>query len=113
MAPFAGVRSARGSLMGGTLARLVVVVGPCVGWWRWWASVHCWVLREHTLVGVSLGCGLLLLCTSAGDLVGLSVTVSVCVGVSRVLFENCTVDASIFVAKFVRAHGGCLGTRSR
>ena len=29
------------------------------------------------------------------------------------LFENCTVDASIFVAKFLRAHGGCLGTRSR
>jgi len=27
--------------------------------------------------------------------------------------ENCTVDASIFVAKLVRAHGGCLGTRSR
>ena len=30
-----------------------------------------------------------------------------------VLFENCTVDASIFVAKFLRAHGGCLGIRSR
>jgi len=30
-----------------------------------------------------------------------------------VLFENCTVDASIFVSKCVRAHGGCLGTRSR
>ena len=29
------------------------------------------------------------------------------------LFENCTVDASIFVAKFLRAHGGCLGIRSR
>ncbi len=29
------------------------------------------------------------------------------------LFENCTVDASIFVAKFFRAHGGCLGTRNR
>ena len=28
--------------------------------------------------------------------------------------ENCTVDASIFVAfKFLRAHGGCLGTRNR
>jgi hypothetical protein len=31
----------------------------------------------------------------------------------RPFFENCTVDASIFVAKLVRAHGGCLGTRSR
>ena len=30
-----------------------------------------------------------------------------------VLFENCTVDASIFVSKCVRAYGGCLGTRSR
>ncbi len=28
-------------------------------------------------------------------------------------FENCIVDASIFVVKFVRANGGCLGTRSR
>ena len=27
--------------------------------------------------------------------------------------ENCTVDASIFVVKLLRAHGGCLGTRSR
>jgi F0F1-type ATP synthase membrane subunit c/vacuolar-type H+-ATPase subunit K len=31
----------------------------------------------------------------------------------RPYVENCTVDASIFVAKLVRAHGGCLGTRSR
>jgi hypothetical protein len=33
------------------------------------------------------------------------------------LFENCTVDASIFLMIFVvklpRADGGCLGTRSR
>ena len=29
------------------------------------------------------------------------------------LFENCTVDASIFVSKCLRAYGGCLGTRSR
>jgi hypothetical protein len=39
-------------------------------------------------------------------------------GRGRPLFENCTVDASIFcryfcVFKLVRAHGGCLGTRSR
>ena len=32
---------------------------------------------------------------------------------TRPYLENCTVDASIFVAKFLRAHGGCLGTRSR
>jgi hypothetical protein len=31
----------------------------------------------------------------------------------RPYFENYTVDASIFVAKFLRAHGGCLGTRNR
>ena len=29
------------------------------------------------------------------------------------LVENCTVDASIFVVKLLRADGGCLGTRSR
>ncbi len=34
-------------------------------------------------------------------------------GWCRPLLENCTVDASIFVVKLVRAHGGCLGTRSR
>jgi hypothetical protein len=28
-------------------------------------------------------------------------------------FENFTVDASIFVVKILRAHGGCLGIRSR
>ena len=33
----------------------------------------------------------------------------------RPYFENCIVDASIIsvVAKLLRAHGGCLGTRSR
>jgi hypothetical protein len=31
----------------------------------------------------------------------------------RPYVENYTVDASIFVAKFLRAHGGCLGTRNR
>ena len=33
--------------------------------------------------------------------------------VGCVFVENCTVDASIFVVKLLRAHGGCLGTRSR
>jgi hypothetical protein len=36
-----------------------------------------------------------------------------CRGGGWLLFENYTVDASIFVAKLLRAHGGCLGTRSR
>jgi hypothetical protein len=44
---------------------------------------HCWVLRQHAGV------------------------------VSGVVFENCRVDASIFVVKLLRAHGGCLGIRSR
>ena len=44
---------------------------------------HCWVLRQHAGV------------------------------VSGVVFENCRVDASIFVVKLLRAHGGCLGFRSR
>ena len=30
-----------------------------------------------------------------------------------VVFENCRVDASIFVVKLLWAHGGCLGIRSR
>ena len=36
-------------------------------------------------------------------------------GRDRPYLENCTVDASItsVVAKLIRAHGGCLGTRSR
>ena len=77
-------------------------------------SAYCWVLREHVSVSfwqeyagresylyrgvvVTLfwfdGCRWFLVC---------------------VLFENCTVDASIFiVCKFLRAYGGCLGTRSR
>ena len=38
--------------------------------------------------------------------------VGVGVGVCA-LFENYTVDASIFVVKLLRADGGCLGTRSR
>jgi hypothetical protein len=38
--------------------------------------------------------------------------VGVCL-VVWLVFENCIVDASIFVAKFFRAHGGCLGIRGR
>ena len=49
-------------------------------------------------------------CVGAG---GVGRGAAVGVGVSCSFFENCTVDASIFVVKLVRAHGGCLGTRSR
>src|ERR1035437_1820588 len=48
----------------------------------------------------------------AGVLLPFGVVALVCVGF-RPYFENYTVDASIFVAKFLRAHGGCLGTRNR
>ena len=34
-------------------------------------------------------------------------------GCGWLFVENCTVDASIFVVKLLRADGGCLGTRSR
>jgi hypothetical protein len=88
--------------------------------------VHCWVLREHaqsTLRAWPVG-----RVVGVDDVVVLlprliwSHTVIPCVGLvwwGRVgwvlgwLFENCTVDASIFVVKLLRAHGGCLGIRSR
>jgi hypothetical protein len=53
---------------------------------------RCWVLRQHAS-GLSISPGTLF--------------------VSGVVFENCRVDASIFVVKLLRAHGGCLGFRSR
>ena len=65
--------------------------------WGWgcWLSLLAGVV--HTVTRVVVG-GLVVL------VVGL-------------LFEICIVDASIFflgfVCKFLRAHGGCLGTRSR
>jgi hypothetical protein len=50
--------------------------------------------------------------SGVGGLVGWGFGGGVWAGV-RSWFENCIVDASIFVAKLLRAHGGCLGTRSR
>ena len=47
-----------------------------------------------------------------GGLMGWVLVVGVGVG-GCALFENYTVDASIFVVKLLRADGGCLGTRSR
>ena len=57
---------------------------------------YCWVLRQHarTMRLQVLGFVVLLV-------------------VSGVVFENCRVDASIFVVKLCRAHGGCLGIRGR
>ena len=73
-----------------------------------WVEARCWVLREQPATVVGLTIGPALRCTT-----------STCRGRRRVegwgrpFLENCTVDASIFVVKLVRAHGGCLGTRSR
>jgi hypothetical protein len=62
---------------------------------------RCWVLRERPLVGP----------TSQDRLHCRDRQVRR----DRPYLENCTVDASItsVVAKLLRAHGGCLGTRSR
>jgi hypothetical protein len=88
------------------------VVG-CGWWWRW---TPCWVLRKQPARWVVFS-GLAGL---AGKLrrgcprVGVVAGWVLVVGVGWVAFvENCTVDASIFVVKLLRAYGGCLGTRSR
>jgi hypothetical protein len=111
--------------------------GVRVGW------AHCWVLRKRAcclsrvLEGLAVGRGCLALGVVVGFLVGLVFchTGSGCGGWAWrfgrwvrllwlgclvvgwagccLLFVNCIVDASIFVAKFFRAHGGCLGIRSR
>jgi hypothetical protein len=80
---------------------------------------HCWVLRkraeriEGPPAAGSHG-GLILVGRSASCRAMLCIwTCSGCVGGCCLLFEICIVDASIFVAKFFRAHGGCLGIRSR
>ena len=62
-------------------------------------------------VRVERGLGLVWWVTVHGDtLLGPETTHGVVLGV---VFENCRVDASIFVVKLLRAHGGCLGIRSR
>jgi hypothetical protein len=89
----------------------VVGAAGCVVW------APCWVLREQSVPVVGLGLVFLDRAfgrhgwTSIPAPVGVLVGVVVVVGCAFV--ENCTVDASIFVVKLLRAHGGCLGTRSR
>ena len=91
---------------------------------------RCWVLKVQLccsfedqgphrvalrcrVVGVVVGTGLLRT-GSGGFLRGVGWVSGGGGGrLSRPFLENCTVDASIFVVKLVRAHGGCLGTRSR
>lgn len=95
---------------------------------------HCWVLRKRTMFGAAAGwwwpwClprvrGGCLFCLVRGRPPVRPVHSCACFvcgggcwwrgGFGRcLLFEICIVDASIFVAKFFRAHGGCLGIRSR
>jgi hypothetical protein len=71
----------------------------------------CWVLKEQArrvVWGFLLVFLVLVIKLPAGG--GCVVAVR---GWGWSLFENCTVDASIFVVKLPRADGGCLGTRSR
>jgi hypothetical protein len=76
----------------------------------------CWVLKEQTpLGGGSFGWWPHLW---SQDVVPVRcvwwwVMVAAVWGCGVAFVENCTVDASIFVVKLLRAHGGCLGTRSR
>ena len=103
-------------LMGGSSISWLLVFcrleyGPCwgcgKGWWGFGGLARCWVLRDRLhvcVVGFSGGW------TPFFYLRG---GCRVVVGVGW-CFENCTVDASIFVVvKFLRAHGGCLGIRNR
>ena len=85
-------------------------------------KASCWVLRQQARVwGLGFRCVAVPCCPSNQLLArgrveawfGSGVLV-VGVGVGGcALFENYTVDASIFVVKLLRADGGCLGTRSR
>jgi len=94
-----------------------------VGVWGW-GFIGALLGSEGTHVGVCcLGGGVVwfirparVQCCSLVGVWGVVVWLVVGVGGCRVLFENCTVDASILfcvVVKLLRAHGGCLGTRSR
>jgi hypothetical protein len=106
-AHFSGWVGTRGGLVGGVVVK-----------------TSCWVLKEQPDPRWGIPC---VGCPGGGGCCFWPVPSStkLCSGVSTsgcgwwvwvvggVLFENCTVDASIFVVKFVRANGGCLGTRSR
>jgi ABC-type Mn2+/Zn2+ transport system permease subunit len=81
----------------------------------------CWVLREQTACGFGLSVTALLVRRTVFCQVWCGHAALFVVGVGCVLFENCIVDASIFifgvflvfVVKLLRADGGCLGIRSR
>ena len=71
----------------------------------------CWVLKEQApfCVNVDVVLDGHLLLVPKLPVVGV---LEWCGG-GWLFVENCTVDASIFVVKLLRADGGCLGTRSR
>jgi hypothetical protein len=86
------------------------VSGFCSGGFFFGAGLAGWV-GSSVVCGAS--CGAVLLSHRTGSsFVGVGGLVVGGVGCC-LLFEICIVDASIFVAKFFRAHGGCLGIRSR
>ena len=116
MASVVAVRVTRGLLMGGTLMFVACWSCLCVGRV---GRVGALLGPEGTRVGQVLVTGVVGGVVLVRDHRGIHISSCVLRVLVvlwrwfRVLFENCTVDASIFVAKFLRAHGGCLGTRSR
>ena len=122
-------------LLAGSL-RGLVGCGTVLSWVRLGSWTRCWVLKEHAVrafwalvsrcsvggAGGGFGCGRrVLFLTGPPFITSLGVLAVSGVGCLVVgsglgccsLLENYTVDASIFVAKLLRAHGGCLGIRSR
>ena len=98
--------------------------GPCVG-----GGVESWCGRGGCAGGTLLGpegsgflsraswCGGGCRVPCGPGLAGLVGVLPAGACGGRLLVENCTVDASILslwlFVKFLRAHGGCLGTRNR
>ena len=115
----------RGAQLAETLASsrwipfFVCLVLPCCGVWKdrggvWLGGqASCWVLKQQTVWPVRVGVWCFGGCPAWSSYrLGFRVLVAVVVW-GCALFENYTVDASIFVVKLLRADGGCLGTRSR
>ena len=81
----------------------------CSGWQC--LDEYCGLVRVESGAGVwRASCSL---CTLLGPEATRRRAIALGTFVSGVVFENCRVDASIFVVKLLRAHGGCLGFRSR
>jgi hypothetical protein len=93
-------------------------VGSVGSWWLGWVVSGTLLGPEGSDAGSAFLWASLLSCTGGLPfLLGWFFGGGLVVG-CRPYFENYTVDASIFVSiicrpKFLRAHGGCLGTRNR